>query len=215
MYVKSFTFNPFQTNCYICHDAGEAVIIDPSCHTEAERQQVLNHLDAHDLTVRHLLLTHGHIDHIFGCKAFAEHFGMSWQMHRADVPMLKRSQEQAMLFGVPLEQPPMPETFLDEGDTIAFGEVTWDVLYTPGHSRGSICFHDVRGDFVIAGDVLFAGSIGRTDLPGGSMPELMRSIFQKLIPLGDSTQVYPGHGPATTIGHERQSNPFLVDRVTG
>jgi glyoxylase-like metal-dependent hydrolase (beta-lactamase superfamily II) len=215
MYVKSFTFNPFQTNCFVCHDAGEAVIIDPSCHTERERQQVLDYLDAHDLTVRHLLLTHGHIDHIFGCKAFAEHFGMPWQMHRADVPMLKRAQEQSLLFGVPLEQPPVPETFLDESDTVTFGEATWTVLYTPGHSRGSICFHDARGDFVIAGDMLFAGSIGRTDLPGGSMPELMRSIFQKLIPLGDSTQVYPGHGPETTIGHERQTNPFLTDRVTG
>jgi glyoxylase-like metal-dependent hydrolase (beta-lactamase superfamily II) len=135
---------------------------------------------------------------------------MPWQMHRADVPMLQRSQEQSLLFGVPLDEPPVPDTFLDEGDRITFGEVTWDVLYTPGHSLGSICFHDTRGDFVIAGDVLFAGSIGRTDLPGGSMPQLMQSIFQKLVPLGDSTQVYPGHGPATTIGQERQSNPFLV-----
>lgn len=210
MTIKSFTFNPFQTNCFVCHDAGEAVLIDPSCHTEAERQMVLDYLDQHALTVRHLLLTHAHIDHIFGCKALADHFGMPWQMHRADLPLLQRAREQAVFFGVKLENPPLPDRFLQEGDTVAFGEAAWEVLHTPGHSPGSVCFHDAAGGFVIAGDVLFQGSIGRTDLPGGSLPVLMESIFQKLVPLGEATAVHPGHGPSTTIGQEVQTNPFLT-----
>lgn len=210
MIVKTFTFSPFQTNCYVCHDAGEAVLIDPSCYTDAEQQVVVDYLDDQGLTLRHLLLTHAHIDHIFGCAAFAKRYGMDWQMHRGAVPFIQRSEEQALFFGTPLDPPPVPGDFLDEGDTVSFGDATWAVLHTPGHSPGSICFHDAANGFVIAGDVLFAGSIGRTDLPGGSLPTLMASIFQKLVPLGDATTVYPGHGPATTIGRERQSNPFLT-----
>ncbi|MFQ5569831.1 MAG: MBL fold metallo-hydrolase [Rhodothermales bacterium] len=210
MTLTSFSFNPFQTNCYICHDEGEAVLIDPGCLTEQEQQVVVEYLEEHDLTLRHLLLTHAHIDHIFGCAFFAEKYGQSFLMHRADVPFIQRSQEQALLFGLTLEPPPIPERFLDEGDTIRFGSVTWEVLLTPGHSPGSICFYDAEQGLVISGDVLFMGSIGRTDLPGGSLSVLMQSIFQQLVPLGDETVVYPGHGPSTTIGRERQTNPFLV-----
>ena len=210
MTVKTFTFSPFQTNCYVCHDAGEAVLVDPSCYVEAEQQAVVDYLEENDLTLRHLLLTHAHIDHIFGCAFFAEKYGMAWQMHRGAVPFIKRSQEQAVFFGTPLEPPPLPEQVLDEGDTISFGEAMWEVLYTPGHAPGSVCFYDAANGFVLSGDVLFMDSIGRTDLPGGSLPTLMASIFQKLIPLGDATTVYPGHGPATTIGRERQRNPFLT-----
>ncbi len=210
MTVKTFTFSPFQTNCFVCHDAAEAVLVDPSCNTETEQQAVVGYLEKNDLTLRHLLLTHTHIDHIFGCAYFAERYGMDWQMHRDALPFIQRSQEQALFFGTPLEAPPVPEHFLDEGDTIRFGEAVWEVLHTPGHAPGSICFYDAAEGFVIAGDVLFMGSIGRVDLPGGSLPVLMQSIFQKLVPLGDATKVYPGHGPATTIGRERQSNPFLT-----
>ncbi len=213
MTVQAFTFNPFQTNCYVAHDAGEAVLVDPSCQAEHERRVVLDYLEAHDLTIRHLLLTHAHIDHVFGCAFFAGHVGLPWQMHRADVPLIRRSQEQAAFFGVPLEPPPVPETFLEAGDTIRFGAAAWTVRHTPGHSPGSVCFCDAEGGFVVAGDVLFAGSIGRTDLPGGSMPTLMRSIFEQLVPLGDDVTVYPGHGPATTIGRERRTNPFLTQRI--
>ena len=134
---------------------------------------------------------------------------MAWQMHRSALPFLERSQEQALFFGTPLDPPPLPDTFLDEGDTIQFGEAEWQILYTPGHSPGSICFYDASAGFVISGDMLFMDSIGRTDLPGGNLPTLMTAIYQKLIPLGDATTVYPGHGPATTIGRERQANPFL------
>ncbi len=211
MTVKTFTFNPFQTNCFVCHDEGEAVLVDPSGTTPRDHRAVLDYVGREGLTVRHLLLTHGHIDHIFGCAFFAAHFGQSFRMHRDDVWLLRSADEQASLFGFALEQPPVPEAFLEEGDAVSFGGATWEVLHTPGHSPGSISFYDRAGGFVIAGDVLFRDSIGRTDLWKGSMPQLMTSIFQKLVPLGDEVTVYPGHGPSTTIGRERRYNPFLSE----
>ncbi len=210
MTVHSFTFNPFETNCYVCHDAGEAVLIDPASHTPGERQQVLDYIEQEKLTVKHLLLTHAHIDHIFDCAFFAEHFDLGWQMHRADLPLLRASEEQGRLFGMPFPAPPEPQGFLGEDDVVRFGGAEWHVLHTPGHSPGSICFYDEANRFVIGGDVLFNGSIGRTDLWMGSLPQLMASIYQKLLPLGDAVTVYPGHGPATTVGRERETNPFLT-----
>ncbi|GIV59678.1 MAG: MBL fold metallo-hydrolase [Rhodothermaceae bacterium] len=210
MTIKTFTFNPFMTNCYVCHAAGEAVLVDAAASTPKEQQAVLDYVEANDLTVRHLLLTHAHIDHIFGCAAFARHFGLSFKMHRDDLPLLDRAQDQGILFGLEVESPPPVQHFLDEGDTLRFGGHAWEVLHTPGHSPGSICFYDAAGGFVLSGDVLFQGSIGRTDLWRGSLPELMASIYQKLMPLPDETRVYPGHGPATTIGRERTHNPFLT-----
>lgn len=209
MTIQPFTFNPFQTNCYVCHDAGEAVIVDPSSTNPREHQAVLDYIAREGLVVRHLLLTHAHIDHIFGCAFFAAHFGQGWQMHRGDLPLLRHAEDQARLFGVAVEPPPEPGVFLEEGDTVTFGGATWEVLHTPGHSPGSVSFYDRATGAVVAGDVLFMGSIGRTDLWQGSLPELMASIYQKLVPLGDDVRVYPGHGPATTIGRERRTNPFL------
>ena len=213
MTIKSFTFSPFQTNCYVCHDAGEAVLVDPSCNTEAERQAVVDYLEEHTLTLRHLLLTHAHIDHIFGCAFFSEKYGMAWQMHRGAGPFIKRSQEQALFFGTPLEPPPPPEHFLDEDETISFGGATWEVLYTPGHAPGSVCFYDAANGFVLAGDVLFMDSIGRTDLWGGNQEQEIESIRTRIFTLAPDTIVYPGHGPSTTSGHEKDHNPFLTGGV--
>lgn len=212
MTVQPFTFNPFQTNSYVVHQGGEGVIVDASCIAQAECQQVIEYVEQESLTIRHLLLTHAHIDHIFGCAPLAEHFGMGWLIHRADEPFIRRAMDQAVAFGVALEEPPAPEGYLEAGDTVAVGEAVWHVLHTPGHSPGSICFHDPEADIVLSGDVLFQGSIGRTQgLPQTSLPQLMDSIFQQLLPLGDATAVYPGHGPATTIGRERKTNPFLTE----
>lgn len=212
MITKSFTFNSFMTNGYVLHDAGEAVLVDaPSTHA-AEHRQVLSYLEEHGLTVRHLLLTHAHIDHIFGCRFFAEHFGLAWQLHPADTFLIERAVEQAQAFGVQLDAPPVPETTLAAGNTIAFGGVMLEVLHTPGHSPGSVSFVDRAGAQAATGDVLFKGSIGRTQgLPQTSLPHLLRSIKEKLLPLGDDVAVYSGHGPATTIGQERQTNPFLTE----
>lgn len=214
MTVKSFTFNPFQTNCYVCHDEGEAVIVDPSAQTDKECQAVMDYLEENDLEVVHLLLTHAHIDHIFGCAFFENAFGKTFKMHRADLLFLERSEEQAVGFGFPLEPPSRPQVFLSEGDTLSVGSASWSVLHTPGHSPGSITFYDAEDHLALSGDVLFMGSIGRTEgLPATSLPELMTSIFQKLLPLGDEVTIYPGHGPKTTIGRERRSNPFLTGQM--
>lgn len=212
MTVKAFTFNPFMTNSYVIHDAGEAALVDAASHTRREHQAVLDYLEAHDLTVRHLLLTHAHIDHIFGCAFFSERFDLDWQMHHADRFLVERAQEQATAFGVTLEAPPATEASLEEGDSVEVGEAVLDVLHTPGHSPGSVCFVDRQSEQAPTGDVLFQGSIGRVEgLPKTSLPQLMRSIEEKLLPLGDDITIYPGHGPTTTIGQERRSNPFLTE----
>ena len=210
MTVKPFVVSPFAENCYVCHDAGEAVLIDPGTTTEAERRTVLDYVTRNDLRVRHLLLTHAHIDHVFGCAFFAREFGMRWKLHEADLPLLDNAALQAQMFGVELERPPAPETSLEEGGTVRFGKAVWQVLHTPGHSPGSVSFYDEANGFVIGGDVLFQGSIGRTDLWGGSMETLLHSIRTKLLALPDETTVYAGHGPSTTIGQERRTNPFLA-----
>lgn len=211
MNIKSFTFNPFQTNCFICHDEGEAAIIDPSCQQESEIDQVLQYIEHQGLTVKHLLLTHGHIDHVFGCQAMVDAYGMGFKMHIADEPLLEQAPMHAQMFGTSMAQPPMPASHLNEGDIIKLGAAEWSILHTPGHSPGSVCFVDEASNFVIAGDVIFYDSIGRTDLWQGSLPELMKSIFQKLMPLDDAMQLFPGHGPSTTVGRERVSNPFLIE----
>ena len=211
MTVRPFVVSPFAENCYVCHDAGEAVLIDPGTATSAERDAVQDYITRNGLTVRHLLLTHAHIDHILGCAHFARAFGMQWKLHEADLPLLDSAELQARMFGVELERPPAPDTSLEEGGTIRFGNATWEILHTPGHSPGSVSFYDRANGFVIGGDVLFQGSIGRTDLWGGSMPTLLNAIQAKLMPLPDDTVVYSGHGPETTIGAERKTNPFLAD----
>lgn len=210
MEIQRFTFNPFQTNAYVWSSDGEAVIIDPSCMTADEIGAVEAYVDEHELKVRHLLLTHAHIDHIFGCAHFVQAFGMSFQMHREDEPLLSKAEEQARMFGVAIDLPPPTSHFLQADDVVEFGQTRLAVLHTPGHSPGSISFYDENTRSVVSGDVLFQGSVGRTDLWRGSLPVLMRSIFGTLLPLGDEVRVYPGHGPETTIGHERESNPFLT-----
>lgn len=211
MKIQSFTFNPFQTNCFVCHEDGEAAIIDPSCQHTSEIETLLEYIKTNELTVRHLLLTHGHIDHIFGCQAMVDAFGMGFKMHLADEPLLEEAPMQAKMFGVAMDKPPMPAAYLNEGDTISLGSSTWSIIHTPGHSPGSICFVDEANQFVIAGDVIFNNSIGRTDLWQGSLPTLMESIFQKVMTLDDAVKLYPGHGPDTTVGRERISNPFLIE----
>lgn len=210
MQIQPFTCNPFQTNSYVCYDEDDAVIIDASFSTDAEFASLERFIEKNELTVRHLLLTHGHIDHILGCRRLVDTFGLHFQMHRDDAPLLANAEMQAKMFGIRMERPPDPGGYLREGDTIEVGSVHLKVIHTPGHSPGSISFFDEGSRSVFAGDVLFRGSIGRTDLWQASLPQLMQSIFQKLIPLGDDVRVYPGHGPATTVGQERQTNPFLT-----
>jgi glyoxylase-like metal-dependent hydrolase (beta-lactamase superfamily II) len=211
MTIQSFTFNPFGTNCYVCHDGGEAVIVDPSSSTQPEHQAVLDYIEQEGLTVREMLLTHAHLDHIFGCSAMADALGIEMRVHRDEKLLLDAAQVQGKMFGVPLDEPPQPAGWLVPGEQVQVGGSTWDILFTPGHSPGSVSFYDAAGGYVIAGDVLFKGSIGRTDLIGGNLAVLMESIYQQLLPLGDDVRVLSGHGPETTIRRERLSNPFLEE----
>ena len=216
MQVEPFTFSSFMTNCYLCHDQGEAVLIDASCETEAECRQVTHIVDQHDLDVRHLLLTHAHVDHIFGCRFFEDHFGQRFKAHEAATPFIERADEQATAFGVEVDPPSVPTTFLAEGDAISFGDVTLEILHTPGHSPDSISFVPRPSRQAITGDVLFQNSIGRTQgLPETSRTQLMNSITEKLLPLGDDFTIYPGHGPTTTLGQERAQNPFVQEALRG
>jgi len=203
------------TNCYLCHDEGEAVVVDASCASAEEQQQMVSVVDEHGLNVKHLLLTHAHVDHIFGCYALEDRFGMTFKAHPGVRPFIERAEEQAAAFGVGLDAAPsLPTSWIEEGDTIAFGSVTLDVLYTPGHSPDSISFVDRDSQQALTGDVLFQNSVGRTQgLPQTSRSELLASIREKLLPLGDETTIYPGHGPVTTIGRERQQNPYVQEAV--
>ncbi len=207
--VKSFTLNPFPTNSYVCHNNSEAVIVDASCSNEEEELEMAEYIRSNGLTVRHLLLTHAHVDHILGCRALSKRFDLTWQAHRDTAIWLREAPAQAQLYGFQLKPIPQPTHWLSEQDRITFGDAEWKILHTPGHAPGSISFVDDDSEFVIVGDVLFQQSIGRTDLPGGNMGTLMESIFQKLFTLPDNMTVYSGHGPPTQIGLERRQNPFL------
>lgn len=210
MEIRRYTFNPFQTNCYVCSSDGQAVIIDPSAESESEQDALLDYIGGAGLTVTQVLLTHAHIDHIFGLAGICDALDLSYSMHRADVPLIANAPEQARLFGAKLNPPPQPGGFLVPGDTVAVGDAELRVRHTPGHSPGSITFVNNVDRVAICGDVLFAGSIGRTDLWEGSLPVLMRSIFDELVPLGNDARICPGHGPETTIGNELSANPFLT-----
>ncbi len=211
MSIKTFTFNPFATNCFIVCSDGEAAIVDPSCQSSTEVDAIDAYIRDQHVAVKHILLTHAHIDHIFGCAALSDKYGVGIQVHVDDEPLLRHGARQAEMFGMHLDDPGRPESYLAEGDQIKIGSLIWHVVHTPGHSPGSVSFIDREGRYVIAGDVLFAGSIGRTDLWQGSLQILMHSIFQKIVPLGEDFVVYSGHGPETTIGIEVSSNPFLSE----
>lgn len=210
MIIKTFTFNPFSTNCHVVESEGDIVVIDPSSQSEHEHQQLISAIEAMPGSLKRILLTHAHIDHIFGCARLSDHFGVGIEVHPDEVLLLERAETQAAMFGVEMETPPAPVALIQPGSPIDFGNRTWEVLHTPGHSPGSVTFVDQAEGVAFAGDVLFSGSIGRTDLWQGSLPVLMQSIFGQLVPLGEAMRILPGHGPATTIGREVRANPFLA-----
>lgn len=209
--IKSFTFNPFQENTYVVYDeTGECVIIDPGCFDAAEKQELKNFIEKEGLKPKHLLNTHCHIDHVLGNRFVSVEWQLPLQIHKKDLPTLQSLPNYAHIFGVGnIEESPAPEIFLEEGQCIRFGTSELSILFVPGHAPGHIAFVNHQDKTLISGDVLFAGSIGRTDLPGGSIEVLMKSIVEKIIPLGNEFKIYSGHGPSTSIGEEMRNNYFL------
>jgi len=209
--IHSFCFGPFQENTYVLWDESkEALIMDPGNFTAAENRELKEFIESENLKVKRLLLTHAHIDHISGNRFVYDTWKLLPEVHKSDLFFIEKHKQTSDMYGLPCDPSPLPEKFLEEGGKIKWGHSELEMIFTPGHSPGSITFYNKEQKFVIAGDVLFYGSIGRTDLPMGDYDTLISSIKEKLFPLGDEVKVYNGHGQATTIGFEKKNNPFLV-----
>lgn len=212
MKVARFEFSLFGINTYVVYDpvSKECAIVDPGMSSQQERDAIVRFIERNDLKVTHLINTHLHVDHAAGDHFIISRYGVKPEAHREDGILGERMRQQAIMFGLDdCFDGVEISHYLDEGDEIKIGEGSLKVIHVPGHSPGSIVLYDQKDGFMIAGDVLFQGSIGRTDLPGGSHKDLVEGIKNKLMPLPDSTVVLPGHGPETTIGEEKRSNPFL------
>ena len=208
--VHPFTFNPFSENSYILSDeTGECVIIDPGCYDATEQQELADYVKDNALKPVKLLNTHCHVDHVFGNLFVAETWKLGLTMHQLDVPVLDSFAQVCQMYGLKGGPQPEPAHFIEEGEQISFGNSVLDIFFTPGHSPGSVCFYSKKDAILIGGDVLFQGSIGRTDLPGGNFETLENSIRTKLYTLPEDVIVYSGHGDPTTIGAEKWSNPFV------
>lgn len=210
--LKYFTFSPFSENTYILYNEKECIIFDPGCYTQTERDQLVQFIDHKELTPIRLINTHCHIDHIFGNAFIYNTYGLLPEYHAGEQPVLEAAASVAMMYGIPdFQASPSAETFLTTESEIKLGDVELTILFTPGHSPASLSFYAPNYQFIIGGDVLFQQSIGRTDLPGGNYDTLMKSIITEFMSLPDPTIVYSGHGQPTTIGSERNHNPFIKE----
>jgi glyoxylase-like metal-dependent hydrolase (beta-lactamase superfamily II) len=208
--LDRLVFNSFQVNTYIIHDeSGECVIIDPSCFSEEENETLVAFISQHNLKPVLHLNTHCHIDHVLGMQFIRDKYMLETYVHREELKALHNAPLMGDLFGWKVEALPSPENLINDNDIIRFGETELIALHVPGHSAGSIAFYNEGSAKVITGDALFAGSIGRTDLPGGDYDTLISSIREKLFSLPPETMIYPGHGESSTIGHELENNPFF------
>ena len=210
MTVTGFTFNAFSENTYLLHDAtGQCAVVDPGCYSRQEQAALQEFIEAQGLQVVLLLNTHCHIDHVLGNQFILDTYKVPFLIHEADLGTLRAVSAYAAPYGFPQYQPAEPTGFLTADQPVQFGDTELAVRFTPGHAPGHVVFYHEPTKVVIGGDVLFRQSIGRTDLPGGDYDTLLNSIRTQLLTLPDDVMVYPGHGPATTIGAERISNPFL------
>lgn len=212
MKILKLIVNGFGENTYIVFDEAtrECAIIDPGVSDVHEQDALVRAIEKYDLKPVHLINTHMHIDHVLGNKFVTKQYDLGVEANKADEFLGKRVSEQARMFGLPLDvADSVIESYLEDGDIVKIGESKLKVLAVPGHSPGSIALYCQSDSFVLTGDALFAGSIGRTDLPGGDFDTLIIALDNKIMTLPDKTVVYPGHGPATTVGQEKKSNPYL------
>jgi len=211
LHIKTFEFNPFSEKTYVIYDdTREGVIVDPGCYEPEEKAELDDFIRTEKLTIKYLLNTHAHIDHVLGNYHVKEKYKVPFLMHKKDEPVLKAVKAYAPNYGFVNYTEALPDQFLEEGDQVSFGNSTFSILFLPGHAPGHIGFYNEAEKLLMGGDVLFRGSIGRTDLPGGNHETLINSIHQKLFVLPDEVVVYPGHGPTTTLGEEKISNPFCA-----
>ncbi len=208
MILKTLVVGPIQANSYIlgCERTRQAAVIDPG----GDADKILITLANHRLRCLYIINTHGHFDHSADNKRIKEVTGAQLLIHRADAPMILNQRTNGKMWNMDIDNSPSPDRFLEEGDVITFGDLSLKVLHTPGHSPGGISL--VTDKMVFVGDTLFAGSIGRTDFPGGDEEGLLRNVREKIFTLGDDVIVYPGHGPRTTVGREKKTNPFFARR---
>ena len=208
--IQAFPNNPYQENTYLLYDdSGECAIIDPGMYTAAEQNAVVNFIKQHNLKPALLLNTHCHIDHILGNKFVFDQYGLKPQFHEGEMVVIEAMPVWAQQSGIRYELSPLPDVYLPQTGSISFGNTTLELIFAPGHSPAHLCFYDKADNLLVGGDVLFRGSIGRYDLPGGNQAQLLKNIEEKLFILPDTCTVYPGHGPETTIGYEKQHNPFF------
>ena len=210
--TKTFYFNDLRECSYIVwDDTLECIIVDPGCQSDSEKDRLKKFIETNNLKPVKLVNTHGHFDQVMGIAFVANLWGVKTYIHPLDKGHLERAQQYSEMFGYRLEQPPIDTIDLEDGGYVEFGNSKLKVIHTPGHTRGGVCLYseEEENHFVITGDSLFAGSIGRTDLPGGDYDQLMESLLGKLVRIGEDYRVLPGHGPETTIATELNTNPFL------
>ena len=210
LHIHHFTFNPFQENTWLVwNDAKDCLIIDPGCYSSSEKQELKQFIEDNKLTPHRLINTHCHIDHVLGNPFIHKTYGLQPEIHPNDKFILDNVEQYGKMWNINSDVQPEPICNLDKEREITLGDETLEIVYTPGHAPGEVSLISHKHKFVIAGDVLFRESIGRTDLPGGNMDTLIKSIKEKLMILEDDYAVHCGHGPSTTVGHERKYNPFF------
>ncbi|MBI5643465.1 MAG: MBL fold metallo-hydrolase [Deltaproteobacteria bacterium] len=207
--MKTLTVGPLDVNCYIVWDRESrgAFVIDPG----GDAGSIEDVVKKEGLDVRYIINTHGHFDHVGGDAELKKAFCSPLAIHASDAPMLSDAHEHGILYGVKTPRQPEADIFLEDGMELKAGGLILQVIHTPGHTKGGVCLLDRTNGLLFTGDTLFAGSIGRTDFEGGSFDELMGSLRDKILPLADGVKVFPGHGPSSTIGREKASNPFILD----
>jgi hydroxyacylglutathione hydrolase len=209
--LHKFIFNPFQENTFLVwhKETRETIIVDPGCSNANEEQELSNYISENRLIVKYLINTHCHIDHVLGNKYIKEKYGCDYYAPQLDIPLLENVVKQAEMFGLQIDPSPLPDQYITEDLKLYIGNSEISFLFTPGHTPGEYCIIFKEDKICISGDVLFLEGIGRTDLWGGDYDTLLRSIRNQLFALDDEYSVFPGHGDKTTIGHEKQNNPFL------
>jgi hydroxyacylglutathione hydrolase len=209
--IKPFVVNPLQENSFVVSDeTGECIFVDPGFYFEEEHEEIKEYITKNNLTPVLIANTHCHFDHIMGVEFLRKEYGIPFYTHPDDAFWVEKAIDQAHMFGFEMEPVQPPDAFFRENEQVKFGNSSLEIIHIPGHAPGHVVFYSEAGNLLIAGDVLFYGSIGRTDLPGGDYQKLISGIKSKLFKLPDETRVFCGHGPETTLGFEKSSNPFLT-----